>query len=368
MHWSGMKVCGALIRVGLRALLRAGTIAAMVGISGCAASGLQAPKTRIGALPFPGIASLYAAADPEGVTPHRYAGGLQTMFLAEGDRGIIYTTRAGFIDMAHVRQAMDWTWYLTRLIEASEEVDVDEGVRVVRFTHECVRGELRVPTGLSEVQRAQVAAMAAHRLLTWHEVSTWYGYSLVPMVSERRSTFTVDDSTSHVLGAGLGREVAILARTRAEYDEAADVALEGLMREYGAMEPSETTRMCAVVKGVWWEGGRARVFDANVAILDGDKRPLLAMECGGVELGVPLAGLEAGGLPELGRWWKLEVSGVAARGVERVLGTRVVRGDADLARLVEDVAGQLAMEEGVRVVRDADVAELVGVEHARLGE
>ncbi len=351
---------------GFRASAAMSLLVATGCLCGCASRGLQAPKTRIGALPFPGVTSLYAAADPRGVTPHRYEGGLATVLAAEGDRGIIYTSRAGFIDMAHLRESMDWTWYLARLIEASP---IEDGKHVARFTHECVRGELRVPAGLNDEQRAYVAALASYRLLTWHEISTWYGYSLVALVSEKRSTFTVDDTTSHVVGAGIGRELAMRAHTLAEYDAAADEALAQLMRDLGAMEPSQTTRRCEMVRGTWWNRGEAIMIDAHVALRDGAKRPLLAMEGGGVELGEPLTGLDApAGMPEMGDWWRFEVSGAAARGVERVLGRRDVRGDEDLMRLTEDVAQGMGADAGVRVVRDADVSPSVGVEHARVGE
>lgn len=347
----------------MRAVIVAGTVLALGATGGCASSGLQTPKTRIGALPFPGVTSLYAAADPQGVTPHRYAGGIATMFAAEGDRGIIYTTRAGFIDMAHLRESMDWTWYLARLIEKSP---VEDGRRVARFRHECVRGELRVPTGLDDAQCAYVAAMAAYRLLTWHEISTWYGYSLVPLVSEKRSTFTVDDTTSHVVGVGVGRELAMRARTAVEYDAAADQALSRLMEELGAIGPDQTTRTCELVKDSWWRGNTPTLLDAHVALETGVKRPLLVMEDGGVELGAPLEGLApADGMPNLGAWWTFRVSGTAARGVERVLGRREVRGDADLLLLVDDVANQIGSHDGVRVVRDSDVLQDTGIEVAR---
>ena len=62
------------------------------------------------------------------------------------------------------------------------------------------------------------------------------------------------------------------------------------------------------------------------------------------------------------------MSGTTARGVERVLGRREVRGDEDLARLAEDVAEDMGAETSVRVVRDADVAQAGGIEHARAGE
>lgn len=337
----------------------------LAGAGGCASSGLQSPKTRIGALPFPGITSLYAAADPAGVTPHRYEGGLNMVVAAEGDRGIIYTMRAGFIDMAHLRESMDWTWYLARLIEASPEHD---GVRIVRFAHECVDGELRVPAGLDEAQRAYVAGLAAYRLLTWHEVSTWYGYSLVPLVSEKRSTFTVDDTASHVVGVGLGRGLAVLAHSREAYDAAADHALDVLMAHIGALEPSETTRMCDQVKGSWWQGSSAILLDAHTALRDGAKRPLLAMEDGGVELGPALDGLEpAAGMLPLGSWWTFVVAGPTGRQVERVLGRSRVEGDDDLMRLIEDVAEQAA-QEGMRVVRDVDVTAPGDVELSRQGD
>lgn len=325
--------------------------------AGCASRELATPKTRVGALPFPGPWSLYAAADPSAVTPHRYASGLDVLLSSEGDRGIIYTTRAGFIDMAHLREAMDWTWYLKRRIDEAKEID---GVREVVFEHECVRGTLRVPMGLSSEDHARVAAMAAYRLLTWHEISTWYGYSLVAFVSEERSTFTVDDTTSHVLGVELGVELATRAKDQAEYEALADAGLLELMETLDAQNATETTRACERVRGTWWKGSRAVLFDAHVALADGRKRPLLAHGAGeetaegaayewGDALGVRW---NVGALAK--DWWTLDVTGAAARRVERVLGTRRVCGDRDLEMLIQDVAQQMAARPGVRVVVDQD--------------
>ena len=364
MRWNGMKARMASSRGAGRWWRACAVLCGACSLGGCASSELASPKTRIGALPFPGVASLYAAADPKGVTPHRYEGGLRTAFAAEGDRGIIYTERAGFIDMAHLREAMDWTWYVARLLDASAPED---GERVVRFRHECVEATLRIPAGLDAEDRADVAAMAAYRLLTWHEVSTWYGYSLIAFVSEKRSTFTVDDTTSHVLGAGVGRELVETAPVAAAYDAAADEALERLMRDLGAMDPAATTRMCERVKESWWKAGNATLFDAHVALEGGLKRPLLVREGGGIELGQGLGGASPrreGLASELGDWWTLKVSGSAAREVERVLGRREVRGDAELARLVEDVAAQLASS-GARVVRDDDATAANAVARGR---
>lgn len=361
MRWDGMKAHAGLSRASARAIPIAALLGGAVLVGGCASSELASPKTRVGALPFPGLTSLYAAADPKGVTPHRYEGGLRTAFKNEGDRGIIYTERGGFIDMAHLREAMDWTWYLSRRLERAEEEAIGSDLaRTVRFEHECVDVTLRVPAGLDSQDRADVAAMAAYRLLTWHEVSTWYGYSLVAFVSEKRSTFTVDDTTSHVLGAELGRALADKAKTTAEYDAHANDALERLMGDLGAMDPEGTTRMCERVKDVWWKSGSALLFDVSVALDGKAKRPLLASDDGGMVFGRGFDGLarREGLVSEIGDWWEMKVSGAAARGVERVLGRREVRGDADLERLVADVADQLATD-GVRVVRDRD-AEAAG--------
>src|SRR5262249_12707791 len=71
------------------------------------------PRWRLGALPFPGPLSLYAAADATDLGMHRYTSWWERPFEeGEGARGIMYTCRAGFLDLAHLRDAVDWTRYL----------------------------------------------------------------------------------------------------------------------------------------------------------------------------------------------------------------------------------------------------------------
>src|SRR5687768_2411742 len=84
-------------------------LSSLVGFGGCNG----APRGRLGALPYPGMTTLYATADPENLGRHRY-GGLPRLFERdEASRGIIYTARGGFLDVAHVRITVDRVRYCT---------------------------------------------------------------------------------------------------------------------------------------------------------------------------------------------------------------------------------------------------------------
>src|SRR4051794_20958129 len=79
------------------------------------------PRGRIGALPFPGMMTLYCTADPHHLGRHRYAQAPRLFQTDEEERGIIYTARGGFLDVAHLRAAIDWTRYDTLQIRRALE-------------------------------------------------------------------------------------------------------------------------------------------------------------------------------------------------------------------------------------------------------
>src|SRR3954465_1613183 len=148
------------------------------GVGGCAES-LEAPRDRLGALPFPGATTLYATADPAKLGRHRYERMPRAWGGDEKERGIIYTTRAGFLDLAHVRIAIDWTRFCTERVRGAMEQGqaelavpgADNGVFHVGLTYP------EGWAGLAEAERREAIDAAAPRVgqrvaylvLTWHE-------------------------------------------------------------------------------------------------------------------------------------------------------------------------------------------------------
>ena len=93
-----------------------------LGLLSACASGPAEPRMRLGSLPFPGLFSLYATAEPGELGVHRYESWWdQTVRVGETSRGIMYTCRAGFVDLSHIRESMDWVRFMhDRVLERLE--------------------------------------------------------------------------------------------------------------------------------------------------------------------------------------------------------------------------------------------------------
>ncbi|HSC70057.1 MAG TPA: DUF4056 domain-containing protein, partial [Candidatus Methylomirabilis sp.] len=92
----------------------ANAVCLMLSVVLCAcASGSQTPRIRLGSTPFPGLLSLYAAADPRDLGMHRYEPWWERLVDPdETSWGNLYTCRAGFLDLGHLREYVDWARYI----------------------------------------------------------------------------------------------------------------------------------------------------------------------------------------------------------------------------------------------------------------
>lgn len=227
------------------------------------------PKPRIGSLPFPSIVSLYAEADPAKLGEHVYRTGKAFEDWGEEGRGILYTCRAGFVDIAHVRNTVDHAAHIyARVLYALEH-----GGACVRFRlaePSVYRLEISYPEAWYELgpeERARLArevairaaTIAAHRSMAWHELLTWYGYKSTGIISEEGSAFTYEDSVSHAVGEVVA-ERALMAAPGVDaraFGEAATVALEEVLRELGAVDVETGRAVVESVKGEWWSSFKA---------------------------------------------------------------------------------------------------------------
>lgn len=218
------------------------------------------PRPRMGALPFPGMMTLYTSADGD-LGEHSYAG----PGASEVDRGIVYTCDGGFLDVSHIRNAADMTGYLhARLAHA-----LRSGWGCLRFRgkepslYECA---LTYPEGWDDMDPAErdavieeAAVITAQRLaltvMTWHELLTWYGYKSAVVVSERGSAFTYDDGPSHMVGVLVAGEVL---REGIDFDTGVTDVLGAVLEELGVVEPSRLHEAAMAVEGDWWAFGQPR--------------------------------------------------------------------------------------------------------------
>ena len=230
--------------------------------AGCASRDL--PRSRIGALPFPGMFTLYGTADPERLGRHRYGHTPRLLRADEKERGILYTTRAGFLDVAHVRLTIDWTRYYTRHVRRAVKAGETElalaGTNDARFLI-----TLRYPPDWATLPDAERHALTeelavrsgqhlAYLSMAWHEAITWFGHRSVFFIDESPSSFTYDDTMSHVVGVRVAAR-AIRDTTR-KFDDAVTVALAAELRDLGAVRPAQTDEAVRAVERLWWADGK----------------------------------------------------------------------------------------------------------------
>lgn len=218
------------------------------------------PRARMGCLPFPGLMTLYATAGAEGLGEHGYSAD-----RGEASRGIVYTTRGGFLDVAHIRNSIDTTAY----IHARVSHALREGWGCVRFrlhepsVYEVTLTEPDSWAGMSPAERARVVDEAALRLsqrlaleaMTWHEILTWYGYKSTGLISEAGSAFTYEDGPSHAVGVLIAGEAL---RRGGDFNAEVTLLLDQTLEELGMVGPEELAEAVRAVDGDWWSGGKAR--------------------------------------------------------------------------------------------------------------
>ncbi len=268
-------------------------------IVGCAP--IDRPTMRTGSLPYPGLFTLYADVDPSDLGHHRYRGNVMpVLFADEASRGIVYTCRAGFLDMSHVRDSIDLTRYYY-LAFADAVRDGESHVVVYGFSPCRFHVTLDLPaewsldawadtSASSNHDRKQplpdelddalidLAAQTAWITTTWYEFLQWYGYKSAGVISERRSAFTYDDIIAHAVGGDVARRALRHSRCDDTFNDAATDELERTLEELEALSPEQTYDATRAVEGQWWEGGQAIRRQLDLGLEDGSIKPWLVRD------------------------------------------------------------------------------------------
>ncbi|MEZ4887948.1 MAG: DUF4056 domain-containing protein [Chitinophagales bacterium] len=164
--------------------------------------------------------------------------------------GIIYSHKGGFIDIGHVRDQADWTAYLyTQILkhqpqgEMTQKVGYEGGIKILH---------IKIPLYLNQEDMMKLAGKIAYDLSVWHEISTWYGASTIPLVPERYSSFSVEDAYSNLLGTTLGMKAL---QNELPYEEAMTQLIAQTLKDLEAVQTEEETwAAMEVVREVWWTG------------------------------------------------------------------------------------------------------------------
>lgn len=177
--------------------------------------------------------------------------------LSSEQLGVIYTRKGGFIDVAHVRDTADYSYYLLsqiypRLGEAwTLKLGKELAERRIQF--------YAFEPPKSEAERyslsVYLATRLAYQLAVWHEIAQWYGYRSVPGFSEQISAFTPEDLYSNLLGARLAMTVLSQghAVSIADFNRAMQGILPSALQQLDAQPEDETRRVLDQLNGTWWD-------------------------------------------------------------------------------------------------------------------
>jgi len=221
----------------------------------CAALGVSIQVPALRPSPYFGCVTGLNYTDIDNLERHYYS-----KFLKGNE--LIYTARAGYIDLGHLREAADRTRYL---FEVCEE-NILNGEKEFMFTI-IEPGEYHVSMtypddwdqrGMVEKQHIargvaiELGQHFAHLSTIWHEIVTWYGYASTGLLSEKASSFSWEDGYSDLLGTKLAAEVL-----RANTQSFDDGMTDSIKRELAKLDPQsvETAKKATdIIDGKWFSG------------------------------------------------------------------------------------------------------------------
>ena len=214
----------------------------------------KAPQARLASYASSTILTHFLG--PDDLGPHSYR---HSIFERNG---IVYTTKAGHIDIAHVRKFIDWTAFLTEKTYANLMKNKTE-FKFKTKAPSIYHVEIVYPAYwkvLSEKQKEYTAYSIAIKLgqyfayteSVWHEILTWFGFKTVGFCPEFPSAFSWEDTFSNVFGTHIA--VMALQDEEHEYDEAVTFALNQELAKLGIQSANTARRKAERMRGRWFSG------------------------------------------------------------------------------------------------------------------
>lgn len=228
---------------------------------------------QVGSVPVPGY-EVRNVLDITELGTHQYNKGTLSLQPRGGERivsdeasGVLYTCRGGFIDLAHVRDNADRTFYLVSQIgriaaKGGTIPIVGEGAKR-RIVVKALDARLVRTYGLREVVTS-LAEWVDFQASIWHEITTWYGWSSTAF-SERPSAFSPEDLYSNLVGVKITGAIVRrhAAPTELDYNRAVTGFLKDALVKLGPLPKDASRRAFEYVDGIWWDSTK-RVPDQQL--------------------------------------------------------------------------------------------------------
>lgn len=212
------------------------------------------PKMRLGTYPTSTLGTFFL--EPHHLGPHSYG------FELLERNGIVYTCKAGHIDISHIRETTDWTAYFAavtykHLDRGDPEFSFTLKEGSVCFIH------LAYPDTWQNLPAEDKERIAfdlavnlgryfAYTAGSWHEMVTWFGYKSKWVFSELPSAFSWEDTYSNLLGGDIGVEA--LRDTQRTYDKAVTYAIDKTLESLDIQSAEVARQAAEKMRGLWFSG------------------------------------------------------------------------------------------------------------------
>jgi hypothetical protein len=187
--------------------------------------------SRLGVRPVPSIATNYL--DLKNLGKHSYLG------KGSEKNGLVYTEKAGIIDISHVRWCADTTAYLSakfyeNLQQGKEEFSFkleEPSIYHIKIKYPENWGVLDKEKKMRIIYKNSIefGKYMSFTASIWHEILTWFGYKSYGIFYEFPSAFSWEDIISNLIGVHIGAKA--LDDENDFYQESVSLNLEKELRK-----------------------------------------------------------------------------------------------------------------------------------------
>lgn len=176
-------------------------------------------------MPHPTLWTRYA--DPQDLGRHGYS------FSLSEKNGILYTSKAGHIDLAHLRNSADWSCFLAAKTyrnlmnnQTAISFKLPEPSRyfvTITYPDDWLDFSPERKEKIAKEVSIRLSHYYVYNIGIWHEILTWFGYKTFGFYSEQPSAFSWEDTVSNLLGLQIAAKA--LADSELPYEQAFTRAL-----------------------------------------------------------------------------------------------------------------------------------------------